>query len=96
MRTKPLARVSVCLLLTLLIFSAPVYASDLSIGRMRVSIWPEYDDPGILAIYDGRFKDDTSFPAEAVFYIPEGASISDACSLSPKGQHFCQLFSQKK
>ncbi|MBI5682601.1 MAG: LPXTG cell wall anchor domain-containing protein [Deltaproteobacteria bacterium] len=84
------------IILPLLFIASSVSASDdLSIGRMRVSIWPEYDDPGVLVIYDGRFKDDTSFPAEAVFYIPKGASISDACSLSPKGQHFCQLKKKK-
>jgi len=62
---------------------------------MRVAIWPEYDDPGILGIYDGRFVDDGSFPAETVFFLPKGAVISDACSLSAKGQHFCQLFRQE-
>ncbi|MBI5286051.1 MAG: cytochrome c-type biogenesis protein CcmH [Deltaproteobacteria bacterium] len=71
---------------------ALVEASDLTIGRMRVAIWPEYDDPGVLVIYDGRFKDDLAFPAETSFLIPKGAVISDACSLSPKGQHFCQLY----
>ena len=79
----------------LFLFANQVLASDLSIGRMRVAIWPEYDDPGILAIYDGRFKDENLFPTETAFLIPADAAISDACSLSPKGQHFCQLYKQK-
>lgn len=70
-------------------------ASDLSIGRMRAAVWPEYDDPGIMVIYDGRFKDEGAFPAETTFILPKGAVVSDACSLSPKGQHFCQLYKQK-
>ncbi len=65
---------------------------DLSIGRMRVSIWPEYDDRSVLAIYDGRFDDAASFPLKTSFLIPKGAVISDACSLSFEGQHFCQLY----
>ncbi len=65
---------------------------DLSIGRMRVSIWPEYDDRSVLAIYDGRFDDASSFPLKTSFLIPKGAVISDACSLSFEGQHFCQLY----
>jgi len=85
MKIKLFAWTVVCLLLITIIPLKSVHASDLSIGRMRASIWSEYDAPGVLVIYDGRFKDDTSFPAEAVFYIPKGASISDACSLSPKG-----------
>lgn len=64
----------------------------LSIGRMRVSIWPEHDDPGVLVVYDGRFADDSRFPTTTTFFIPKDAVINDACSLSPGGQHFCQLY----
>ena len=67
-------------------------AESLSIGRMRVAIWPEYDNPGALVVYDGRFTDPTSFPAKSRFFIPKDIVISDACSLSPNGQHFCQIF----
>ncbi len=65
---------------------------DLSIGRMRVMIWPEYDDPSILVVYDGRFTDDSKFPTVTDFIIPKDAIINDICSLSPGGQHFCQLY----
>ncbi len=65
---------------------------DLSIGRMRVSIWPEYDDQGVLAVYDGKFNDASSFPLKTSFLVPKGAIINDACSLSFEGQHFCQLY----
>ena len=65
---------------------------DLSIGRMRVAIWPEYDDPGVLAIYDGRFEKASSYPIKTSFFIPRGSVVNDACSLSHKGQHFCQLY----
>lgn len=64
----------------------------LSIGRMRVSIWPEYDEPSILAIYDGRFEGDSDYPIKTSFFVPRGSVISDACSLSHEGQHFCQLY----
>src|SRR3989337_2518095 len=64
----------------------------LSIGRMKVSIMPEYDDPSVLAIYDGRFEEVSSYPIKTSFLIPKGSVISDACSLSHAGQHFCQLY----
>lgn len=83
------------LLIPLFLSANQILASDLSIGRMRAVVWPEYDDPGILVIYDGRFKDEGLFPAETTFIIPKGSVISDACSLSPKGQHFCQLYRQR-
>ena len=65
---------------------------DLSIGRMKVAIMPEYDDPSVLAIYDGKFEDASSYPIKTSFLIPKGSVISDACSLSHEGQHFCQLY----
>ena len=64
----------------------------LSIGRMKVAIMPEYDDPSVLAIYDGKFEDVSSYPIKTSFLIPKGSVISDACSLSHEGQHFCQLY----
>ncbi|MDP6344217.1 MAG: hypothetical protein QF491_11835 [Alphaproteobacteria bacterium] len=77
----------------LLLLAEPALADDdLSIGRMRLSIWPEHDDPGVLVVYDGRFVDDSAFPTTATFLIPKGAVINDICSLSPGGQHFCQLY----
>ncbi len=69
---------------------------DLSIGRMRVMIWPEYDDQSVLMVYDGRFEDDEKFPTVTDFQIPKGAIINDICSLSPDGQHFCQLYETSK
>ena len=73
--------------------SADVLAGgDLTIGRMKIAIWPEYDDPGVLVIYDGRFADSSRFPLKTSFFLPNDAVISDACSLSPKGRHFCQLY----
>ncbi len=71
----------------------PVQAAEgLEIGRMRLMIWPEHDDAGVLVVHDGRFTDDTRFPTTTRFLVPKGAVINDVCSLSPGGQHFCQLY----
>lgn len=75
--------------------AGPSTGKELETGRLRVAVWPEYDSKGVLFIYDGRFKDEGAFPATARFLIPKGAVISDACSLSPKGTHFCQLYEKK-
>ena len=66
--------------------------NNLNIGRMKVSVLPEYDDPSVLVIYDGRFADATRYPIKTSFLVPKGSVISDACSLSHEGQHFCQLY----
>ncbi|MBT4522802.1 MAG: hypothetical protein HOC23_22615 [Halieaceae bacterium] len=79
-----------------LIASTCLGAGNPSIGRMQVALWPEYDDPGILVIYDGRFENVSQFPIKTSFLVPKGAIINDACSLSHEGQHFCQLYTVKK
>ncbi|MDH4099465.1 MAG: hypothetical protein OEV28_02675 [Nitrospirota bacterium] len=71
------------------------YAADesLVIGRMKVSIWPEYDTEGILVVYEGRFADKDLFPRQVTFVLPKDVDeLTDACSLSPGGEHFCQLY----
>lgn len=85
-----LAAAAITLLLQL---GQPTLAEEtLSVGRMSVELRPEYDDQGILAVYDGRFADSTAFPVKTSFLIPKDSVISDACSVSPRGQHFCQLY----
>lgn len=69
------------------------YAADLKIGRMKVSIMPEYDSPDVLVVYEGKFTDKDAFPNQVIFTLPKGVTkLTDVCSLSPAGQHFCQLY----
>jgi hypothetical protein len=96
MHIKSTTRNPAVLLLLLVSSFSPVAAGDLSIGRMQVSIWSEYDDPGVLAIYEGRFEDATRFPIKTSFLIPKGSIVNDACSLSHEGKHFCQLYTVKE
>jgi hypothetical protein len=88
----PVIGVCMFILLAWLPTASGLAGGDLTIGRMKIAIWPEYDDPGVLVIYDGRFADSSRFPLKTSFFLPKDAVISDACSLSPKGQHFCQLY----
>ncbi len=60
---------------------------DMRIAEMRVSIWPEYDDPRVLVIYQGRFHPDSPLPGPVGFRIPRGAEIHMAGSISPQGGH---------
>ena len=68
-------------------------ASDLKIGRMKVSIMPEYESSDVLVVYEGKFADKDAFPNQVTFTLPKGVTkLTDVCSLSPGGQHFCQLY----
>ncbi|VAX21388.1 hypothetical protein MNBD_NITROSPINAE01-1501, partial [hydrothermal vent metagenome] len=65
----------------------------IDIGRMKLTLMPEYDGAGLIVIKEGKFADKSKFPREVTFNIPKGVKkITDVCSLSPGGQHFCQLF----
>ncbi len=92
-------RIFSVLLFLITIIQGQAYCEEkaLKIGRMKVSVWPEYDTPGVLVVYEGRFADKNAFPAQVTFIFPKGVTkLTDACSLSPKGQHFCQIYDIEK
>ncbi|TAK35370.1 MAG: zinc ribbon domain-containing protein [Chloroflexota bacterium] len=63
------------------------------IKRITVSIFPEYDEPRVLATYEGEFEDSQSFPMEVHFRVPKGADVREACAIQPpENEHLCQLF----
>ncbi len=66
---------------------------NLVIGRMKITVMPEYDTKEVLVIEEGKFADLTAFPSEVTFALPDKVTrLTDACSLSPGGQHFCQIY----
>ncbi len=81
-----------------LVFTATVsHGADLKeIGRMKVTLMPEYDTPAVLVIEEGKFANSGDFPSSATFNLPKDViRLTDVCSLSPGGQHFCQIFKLK-
>ncbi|MGK7345163.1 MAG: hypothetical protein ACNS63_05080 [Candidatus Nitrospinota bacterium M3_3B_026] len=66
---------------------------NVPIGRMKVTLMPEYDSPQVLVIQEGKFADKTAFPRQVTFTLPKQITrLTDVCSLSPGGHHFCQIF----
>jgi hypothetical protein len=60
---------------------------------MKVSVWPEYDEPRTLVMYEGSLPADTSFPQEIRLRVPKGAEITQACAIKKPGdEHLCQLY----
>lgn len=70
--------------------------SGLRVAQMKLSVWPEYDEPRVLAIYDGELTDKTGYPKKVSFRVPKGAEVSQVCGLSDKGEHLCQLYEVKE
>lgn len=91
-----LIRVALVLAMAVLapVASLAVEAGDpLTVGRMKITIMPEYDSPAVLVVQEGKFADRNAFPRQVRFTLPkEVTKLTDVCSLSPGGHHFCQIF----
>ena len=60
--------------------------------RTHVSVWPEYDDPRLLILYEGAFVDDGGFPRTLDFPVPLGIDVNPAAGLSPDGRYLRQPY----
>lgn len=92
-----LNRVALVLAMVVLTAREPSLAEEqakpLTVGRMKITIMPEYDSPAVLVVQEGKFADRNAFPRQVRFTLPkEVTKLTDVCSLSPGGHHFCQIF----
>jgi zinc ribbon protein len=76
MRTKILLFSS--LFLVFLASPATKVAAESSdrIANLSISVWPEYDDPSVLVIYDGQFADKDGYPRQVGFLVPSDANVN--------------------
>jgi hypothetical protein len=64
------------LLLVLLIIPFSVVAQEeISLETLTVQLWPEFDQPAMLVIYDFTLPEDTSLPVEISLRIPLDATL---------------------
>jgi hypothetical protein len=82
------------LLLTVLTASPATAQSptDLRLERAHVSVWPEYDDPRLLILFEGAFADDGGFPRTVEFLVPLGIDVNQAAGLTPDGGYLRQPY----
>lgn len=72
---------------------APAAASAVSwptYSKMRLSIWPEYDDPRVLVIMEPVLAESVKLPAKVSFLVPKGATVNMACEVTAEGGHNCR------
>lgn len=66
--------------------AAPAAATDASVAlrlaRLRLSIWPEYDDPRVLVIVRGEIAPASALPATLNLPLPKGAELIGAGMIS--------------
>jgi mono/diheme cytochrome c family protein len=61
-------------------------STELHIARLRLSIWPEYDDPRVLVMLRGEMAPPDAFPTRLVLPIPKGAEIIGAGMISERNE----------
>lgn len=92
-----LIRAALALAMAAVLIPAPSFAVEadkpITVGRMKITVMPEYDSPAVLVVQEGKFADKNAFPRQVRFTLPkEVTKLTDVCSLSPGGHHFCQIF----
>lgn len=68
----------------------------LPMKQLELSIWPEYDKPQVLVIYNGVLENNTGgpFAGEIRYRLPQGAQVNMVCELE-KGM-LCQPYDTVK
>lgn len=67
----------------------PVLAADpLELLELKISLWPEYDQPGMLVIYRGQVDQSEPGPADIQLQIPASALDTLQVAYSETGQLF--------
>ena len=79
------------LLFVLLIipFSA-VAQEEVTLETLTVQLWPEFDQPAMLVIYDFTLPEDTPLPVDVTLRIPEDATLI-AVAYAPSGGNLLNL-----
>ena len=60
--------------------------TDLVMARLRLSIWPEYDDPRVLIMLRGEMTPRQAFPATITLPLPKDAEIIGAGMISEQNE----------
>ena len=67
-------RTLILIALAMLLLPAAASAqTDITLSLLHVSLWPEYDKPSMLVIYDATLSPDVKLPVELTFKIPAAA-----------------------
>ncbi len=82
-----------------LAIALPARAEEpVKITTMNVSVWPEYDQPGVLVQYQGDVsaKPSKSTPIQVSFLVPKGAGVGAACAIQSNGNHTSETWKESE
>ncbi|MCJ7566473.1 MAG: hypothetical protein MUO58_02915 [Anaerolineales bacterium] len=85
---KRILNVAIILLLLLMLSpSKGIAQSEGQLESLKISLWPEYDRPGVLVLYEARLSPDTESPAVLRIPLPEMVDAPHAVAAwYPDGQ----------
>ncbi len=68
--------------------------NQLEMKTLDLQVWPEYDDPRVLSIFNGTLTNTSGndFNGRVYFNIPKGVEIKMACELINGSEHSCQPY----
>jgi hypothetical protein len=70
------------------VLTVPFSASaqgQVKLGSLEVQLWPEYDQPSMLLIYDFKLPEDASLPAAVSIHMPKDANLIAVASQAADG-----------
>jgi hypothetical protein len=78
----------ICLSVYLFPYAVPVQSADEPTGLSNMTLWifPEYDDPRLLVMTEGRITGITA-PAQIRFLVPSAAEMYSAGSIDAQGKY---------
>lgn len=84
-------RLLIALALIVAVQALPVAAQDSpSLSNLEISVWPEFDRPGMLVIYRGIFEAETPLPVPVEIRIPARIGRPTALAYESGGELFVQ------
>lgn len=67
---------SILLLGIFLVFPSLAFAQgEITLDKVDVQLWPEYDQPSMLVIFEFTADKNTSLPAQFTFHLPKDANV---------------------
>lgn len=85
------------MILTVLLSANVSFAQEknISISKLAISLWPEYDNDQVLVMYRGRVSGDVQLPTEIHFNILPGTVDPHVASVTLTGLHIHDPFEVK-
>lgn len=66
-------------------FASTAAQSETRLATLRVRLWPEYDQPSMLVLYDFTVATDTALPANVTIHLPRNANLIAVASEQASG-----------